>query len=422
MSVKATKIIFNSTTVALRLNTLKIAAPPGTAWWTPALRIGWDSLRDGNQGCKWGPVVFTSAEGVSGELLLRLTGGEKHTGQIMPITDAAVAELTAKNKNAKFGNIEKRPGKPAVAIQKWSVQVKTASDGLTIPTGADGKPILPGDDKLSAYYQVASLVNEAFMAEARERIDRGSDLVAKAKEMFKANKDVKADAVLAAFAASLPTGRRPGDTILSSEQVTDLRRMLKDEANGLLRDVIVAGNTRVVSLTQEFISDKAKANAGKPMPNPITRLNINFNKETGIAETSIFDKSKPYSEGGKTRYEAAKVDGVPVNAENVHRFIVSGSIIEGIAKIDLCFSNMGISLPTKIELPVVSPPVNKGLDEDDVFGDEDPMPTTTAAPTTAAPVAAPTTAAAMTAPAVAAPAAETVTDYDSLLGELQGPT
>jgi hypothetical protein len=413
MSTAKSNIISNASAVAQRLAQLKAAAAPGAAWWTPALRFAWSEVRTGNNATQWVSVLYTDAAGITAPLTVRFFG-ERHTGQIMPMTDAALAELQTRFKAIPgMKPLEKRTKKPALQFQKWSVEVKTVhKDSVEIPTDADGKPILPGDDKLSQYYRVASLVGEAFLTETSDRKERGEEIVAKVKEMVKANPAVKGTAVLEAFAATLPADapRRPGDTIFSKEQQDTLRKLLKAEAEIVLRGALIAGNMKVAPLTQELISEINKTNGGKPMPNPIARLNLDLAQETSAAKTQIFDKSKPFIENGKQRYEQAKVDGVPVNAENIHKFLLSRSRVDGVASLDtVCFSSMGISMPTSVALLVVGAPVSKELDLDDLFGGE-------GGELVAAPAVTEAAAPAATAPATPAP--ESVEDFDSLLGEL----
>lgn len=420
-SAAAKKVIFNAPDVAARLAALKKAAVEDgkeeSAWWTPALKIEWTSLRKGNNGTQWVSVSFTDGNGVTGRLIVRING-ERHTGQIMPASDAGVAELAArvKNPNAK---IEKRTKKPSIQIQKWAAQVKTAEDGVTVLADADGQPMLPGDEMLSPYYEVACLVSEAFTSEAKERVDRGLALLTKAAEMKRADKAVTAQAVVEAFAAA-NAPRRPGDMILSSENVGAFRKLFpaQKDTDLLTKGAAITSNVKIANLVQEYISDQAKKNAGLPLPNPMTRVAMNFDGTTGIAQMAFFDKSAPYkAEEGKQRYDIGKVGGDPVNADNVHKFMLSRSSLDGIFNLDsVCFSNMGISMPVKVEVLVVDKPSSREVSLDDVYDDDGvyaaPAPAAGVeekAPETAAPRAA--------APAAAAPAEE---NYDDLLGELGG--
>lgn len=372
---QSAKVIFNASDVAARLadlkNAARLAGKEDGPWWAPALMFDWAGIRPGNKGTQWVGIRFTDAASVSGRLSRLRINGERHIGQIMPASAAGVAELSAQNKNPNV-KIEQRTRKPTITIQKWAAQVKTNEDGITPLTDADGQPILPGDEMLSDYYMVASLINEAFTTEVKERIDRGMALLMKAAEMKRADKAVTAQAVEEAFiAANGP--RRPRDMILSSDSIGTIRKLFpaQKDTDLLTKTAIINTNVKIAALVQEYISDQAKKNAGLLLPNPMTRMTMEFDPAPNAAATTFFDKSKPYlAEGGKQRYDVGKVNGEPINNDNVHYAIKSRTIVDGIVNMDaVCFSNMGISIPVKIEAVVYEEPpaFRETLSVDDVY-------------------------------------------------------
>lgn len=427
MSTK--NVIFSSTLVAAHLKTLKLASPDeGHRWWQPALEFEWHKARKGGNNTQWVSVYYTSADGVRSTLLVRINH-ERQTGRIMPNTDAGVAELTAELKNPNIV-IKKREKKASVQIQKWAAHVRTAEDGVTVPTDETGKPELPGDDKLSPYYQVASLVGEAYAAEAAERVERGKALAAIASAMAAEAKRAKTaltpEAVLAAFVKENGS-RKPGDVILSAETISIIRRAFaapKDQ-EAILRGAITCAKTNIASLVQEFISDNAVKNKGAPLPNPLTRIAMDFETGTGVPKKlSFYDMDKPYMEGQNQKYEVGKVGNDPVCADNVHKFILPHSGIHGVVNMDsVCFSSMGISMPVKAAVLLVSRPQTREITLDDVFGEDDgfgsapPAPATTAAASTSATSSA--AASTSTTPPAAPAEADTGLD-DDLLAELGG--
>jgi hypothetical protein len=371
----AKKIIFNAFTLADHLGALKRAsiadgAEEGFAYWKNVLDFEFTSVRKGGNGTQWVSVYYTDVNGVRGRPIVRING-EKQNGLMMPGTDAGVAELVAslKNPNTK---VEKRTKKPSIQIQKYSVPVKTAEDGLTVLSDADGQPILPGDEYLSDYYRVANLINEAFVAETRKRIDAGTFLMSKTNEMKRADKATTAQMVDEAVTAAIGP-RRVGDMILSSEMVSTIRKHFptQKDIDFLTKSAIITSNVKVVSLIQEYISDQAKKNAGLMLPNFMTRAAMNFNSTTGVAEFAIFDKGAPFMVEGKQKYEVGRVDGDPVNSDNIHKFVVSRATLDGIINLDsICFSNMGISMPAKVEVLVVGKPTTtQEVGFDDVYDD-----------------------------------------------------
>lgn len=428
----AKKVIFNAPAVAARLAAVRKTATEADGeeahWWKGVLDFEWASARKGNNGTQWVSVSYKDENGVHGRLVVRING-ERHTGQIMPSTDSGVAEMAARVKNPNV-KVEKRTKKPSIQIQKWSAQVKTAEDGITILTDTEGQQILPGDEKLSPYFQVASLVGEAFAAEAKERVDRGVALLAKAVDLKKKDKAVTAQAVLEAFNAD-QGARRPGDMILASETVGAIRKLFPNakDTELLTKGATVTSNVKIANLVQEYISDQAKKNAGLQLPNPMTRIAMNFDQTTGLAQLAFFDKGKPYMEQNRQKYEAAKVEDDPVNADNIHKFVLSRSTLDGIVNMDsVCFSNMGISMPVKAEVLVVEQPSSRDVSLDDVYDDDgvvygssDAVAQAPAHPSEPA-AASPKTAAKAAAPAAAKPPADDEENYDDLLGELAATT
>jgi len=418
----AAKPIFNAHAVAARLAALKAAAESEEArWWTPALKFEWVQPRKGNNGTQWTSVSYTDENGVSGRLVVRING-ERHSGQIMPSTDAGLAELTLKVKNPKVA-LKKRDKKPSVQVQKWSAQVKTAEDGISPLYDDDGQALLPGDDKLSPYYQASAFISEAFVAEASERVERGAALVMKAAELKRTDKQVTAQAVLEAFNAAQGS-RRPGDIVLSTENVANLRKVFPapKDLDLLTKGATVTSNVKIAALVQEYISSQAPRNAGMQLPNPMTRFAMNFDATTGVSQMAFYDKDQPYTEEGRQRYEVGRVEGDPVNADNIHKFVVSRSTLDGIVNMDsVCFSNMGISMPVKAEILVVAKPGDKDVDLDDVYDDEgcaytptDPVPAAGAPAATGSAPAAPARG------ALPAAAADQDENYDDLLADLSG--
>jgi len=383
MSTKSTKtptsnVIFNADKVAARLRALKASATDEESiWWASALAFDWDVVRPGNEGTKWLSIHYTDENGVRARLVIRVRG-ESHVGQIMPLTDAGLAELTSNSKNTKR-QLEKRTKKAAIQFQKWTKEVETEEDGITLKRDQDGNPITPGDGSRSCYYAVAELVNEAFSYEARVRVDRGGEFTAYVVDSKKKNKALTAKAVLDAFNTEHPG---PGlRMVLTPDNVTKIRQafsMNQADVDLLTKGAMITSNVTITSLVQEYISPKAKQNAGRPLPNPMTRIAMNFNKTTGLPEEglSFYDKKKPYTADGKTKYEQGKVKEndkeYPVNADNVHKFVLSRSLIDGIINMDsVCYSNMGISIPVKAGPLIVEQRESRSFGIDDVLGDDD---------------------------------------------------
>lgn len=407
MSQAHKKVIFNASEVASRLRALKQAAiesgKEDSEWWAPALNFEWSSVpRKGNNGTQWMNVNYTDASGVKGKLVVRING-EKHVGQIMPNDAAEAAELAARTKNPNV-KIAARTKKAAMQINQWNAVVKTEEDGITVCTDADGAPILPSDDKRSNYFAVASYVSEAFTSETRARVMRGEALVAKVAEMKK-DKSVTAQAIIDAFGP-----RSTGDIILSHENVMAIRRLFpsQKDTDSLTKGAIVTSIVKIASLIQEYVSNTSAKNANCPLPNPITRIAMDFD-DLGVAQVMFHDKKSSYIVDGKQKYEVGKVNGEPVNVNNVHLFMLSRSLVDGIVDLgSICFSSSGISMPVKLKVAVVEHPEMYGVGLDDVYDDAAPPDMGAAAAATAAP------------PDALVPSVAPADNYEDLLNDLKG--
>jgi len=250
-----------------------------------------------------------------GELRVRFAQ-EVHVGQIVPLDEAEVARFNAE-RGDRYGVVKKRDRNPTINIQKYPVRIETDDQGR--PKGD-----LP--DKASEYFTVVELVDEFFFEEMEARLKSGRIVL------------------------------------------RDNRR--KDSSAGAL-DV---PNTKIVPLVQTHVSATSKVNPDMELVNPICRISMKFDNETGLSKKAQFyDYTKPiYDNKPKpTSYEPLTFDGCPVTAYNVHR-IRSHSKVSGIAHLDaVCSSNMGLSIPIEVAILVVEPPVILGVSISDVFEDED---------------------------------------------------
>jgi hypothetical protein len=392
-------IVFKGTEMFEHLDSLYKAVAGADKWWARALDFAFGQTRKTTKGSStttWVNVFYVSPQGVRGPAVARFHG-ETHVGQIKPKTEAAAAEMNASAKNPAF-LIEPRPGNPCMQVQKWTVKVETEADGITVITDAAGEPILPGDDKRSVLFGVLDYISKAFVGECNERIARGEALVAEAKR-----KGSTPDSV-AAFA--------PAGAFLAPEQITAIRKAHPSAVDRLTAGAIV-GKLTVISPVQEAISANAKRNAGQLLPNPLARVTLKFNQASGAPDNlQIFDMGKGTSANGRLIYEEATIGGEPVNADNVHKFVLPRSTFDGIIKMDsVCFSQMGVSMPMSFKVMVLRQPAasaESGLDA--LYSDFDGVDLGTTG-------AAASPAAAAASPAAAAGAAE---DYDALLDELSG--
>ena len=399
----AKKIMYPAGALAAYWQELKKQAAPGTQWWRstdPALPhpidIEWRKPRRAQSGnTTYCSIRVTNRAGQTDELNASFIG-ERHCGQIAPLTQEGVARLIAKltaQAKAKGRSppawmaFEPRGDKkqPSLSIQKWRARVATEDDGFTLRRDASGNPELPPPETASPYYALSELLNEAFMAEGGQRVEWGrrifSDIADFRDLGGAASPKPSLQEALANFATRRCKGVMPPSTDIlvessAMEQARGSVVVSEAEWAELCQKVTPVPSTKLVPLVQLRVGAKAKKNANVPLANPMTRITIEFDKESGEAKTELKDKSKPFTADGKTRYEAAKVtndagEQVPVTAENVHEFVCPRSPCDGIVRADaVCYSAMGISIPVKLKLAVVdkAPEFGDAVDEDDLYG------------------------------------------------------
>lgn len=323
-------------------------------WWSNYVTFEWNRIRLGKNSTKWLTLCYTPDLSSKPKRLNIIIRDEVHSGQIMPNTPEEVVELKSKFPEAR---IELRTMKPSIQFQKWSKQVPTQEDRISPVIDESGNPVVPDDEYLSNYYQVAQYIDEIFKNEMRERVERGTFLMVWLSQHKTASAKEAREAV----------GHvNECDTIIRDDDANTIRERYPDKANDLMKGVLTASSTKIGTIIQERISDKAPKNKGAKLPNPMTRITIPFDNKTNQPQmVTILDKTKPFKCQGKKGFENATYKGVPINSNNIHWFIPSRSIIDGVISMDsVCFSQLGISLPVKASMIVVQQPIKR---ENNVF-------------------------------------------------------
>ena len=367
---------------------LAAGAPEGVKWWAGIVEFDLKNVRMGGQ-TGWATIVIFDDAGVRQNASIRILG-EFHSGTIAPSTDAGIAEAMAASPAGKRSFAPtKRDRKPAVQIMKWAARVPTADDGVTILTDDHGAPLTPSDDTRSRYFEFVEYLNMVFTTEIETRVELGKQLLKTVVESTKpaalaaAKADgrvVTADSISAAFNASLTAPRAVGDIIILTGDASKIRGAVVG-GDKLLAGATVVSSVKIVSLIQTNVSDKSAKNAGAQLPNPITRITMNFDiptaaspLATGAANFSMFDGDLPFEENGRRRFEPMRVDGAAVTDATVHKAIGPGSEVDGIVcgnkKLAVCFSNMGISIPITFDVLVVRRrAASAAVGFDDLYGD-----------------------------------------------------
>lgn len=273
------------------------------------------TVRDAKNGTKFANIMCTVKGQTYPQLQIRFKN-EVHTGFIPPLDDADVSLMNSNGKG-KFV-IEKRNKDPTINIQKYKVPVETNEKGDLVGE-------LPEDEK-SEYFQLIAFLDTFVRDKITERL----------KDKTYQVRDAGA------------TDNNPGTTIIP--------------------------NGRIVPLIQTHISNDAEKNPGGVLYNPIARMSMKFDAKDGSSKgIQFFDHKKPIAVAGKAKpqYEELKFDGQPVTAFNVHK-ITSSSIVWGVDRRSVCFSKMGASCPSNLQLLMLElRSRNHKLGVDDAISDDE---------------------------------------------------
>jgi hypothetical protein len=153
---------------------------------------------------------------------------------------------------------------------------------------------------------------------------------------------------------------------------------------------LIIPSAKIVPMVQTRVSQTTPSpDAGKRLENPICRLNIKVTggQQQGVDKrppwqassvvTKFYDYTKPVEDAatGVITYQPLLLDGAPVDRQNIHK-IGKRAIVSGIVNLSaVCFSTMGISIPTSIGILIVYQQ-SSTLDMDirDVLDGMPPMP------------------------------------------------
>lgn len=334
----------------------QLKATGNEKWWNNYVVFEWNRVRLGKNSTKWITLKYTNDLSIKHRRLIVVIRDEVHSGQIMPNSPEEVVDLKNKFPDAR---IELRTMKPSLQFQKWSKQVPTQEDRITPVLDESGNPIVPSDEYLSIYYQLAYFIDEIFKFEIKERSERAAFMMVYLSQHKTATAKEAKDSV--GYVNEC-------DIIMREDDANTIREKYPDKSAELLKGILTVSSNKVGTIIQERISDKAIKNKGAKLPNPMTRITIPFEnkpKPGALPSVTILDKSKPFKCGGKKGYENAIYNGNPVDTNNVHWFIPSRSIIDGVIMMDsVCCSQLGISLPVKASIIIVKQPVKR---ENNVF-------------------------------------------------------
>jgi hypothetical protein len=297
------------------------------------LRIKWDSRRDGkNSTAYWGAEMKTEAgQWVPCQFMFY---GERQGSWIQPTREEDLAEINARIQG-KY-TVKQRETDPTFTVTKWAANVES-DENLNVMQ-------YPPDDKKSKLFAVNDYLDQFFTEEIERMKDENK--IVSADELNSMNKKVK-------------SGK------MKEEELKEIKS----------KKIYTFPSDKIVDLVQRTVSDKKKdqQNAGKDLPNPITRFRIRTKRNTETGEFTRckfldYDTRHVQKDKGVKFEDLLDENGEPINNDNIHRALTSGCELDG--KIDarsICSSNFGISWPRELVLAVVKK--SKGGGEDVTAGD-----------------------------------------------------
>jgi hypothetical protein len=286
-------------------------------WYKNIFNVKWEP-RDGPNGVRYVNVTV-SIDNKSGPPAVRFIG-EINGTSIMPRDEKELLELKKKNPNSKI-EMKVRTMNAGIQVKKYKSKVEKADDGISIKLDKEGKPILPPDSDKSDLYESFFWYYKAFVDEVKYQ-----------KSISKIVTDENKD------------GAPPGHILVSNPSVSQALQ----------------------------VTVKKGIKAGKVRGNPYIIISFKFNANDPSKGTQILDKRKQITINGKKDFEKAKLEnGESINDNNIHKWMTFGCMVDGIVDISsISISNMGISIPAKLDICVSQPAEFKQLGSSSIYEDD----------------------------------------------------
>lgn len=336
------------------LDALKAEAPEGAPYWRTgdAISFGFGEPSRGTK-TSWYSIKVSGAK--FGVFVTKQTA----SGQIMPTTSEGLAELQAQKGPQALGLELRGTRKPCTLFRLYGNELLQTEkdDSFTYRRDAEGNELTPDPASRQLVVRLAIHLNTAFLFEAGGRVLAGQLWSRKCKTKTGEELISVVGAEVEEEYPGFDFQNRPGELIALGAEIT----AWPPAAKALAKGAIVAPSTKIVELVQHTI--RAGKDAGKTLLNPIMRVTLPFDDTTGKAKIPFHDADKPFrNSGGGVDFEPLLVDGAPVDVDNVHKAVVSGSSITGILDAAVCCSNMGISIPASLLHCLIKRPAARGGD------------------------------------------------------------
>ncbi len=294
------------------------AGKPGN-WWAGKFKFD-PATKAGNATTTWIPLSLC---GTGGWKTFTIRAGDELSVGTVKQETAAGAAAAATGSDKDYG--------PKFTIRKWLTSPATVNkDGVTLVTGADGKPVLPPEDQLCVLYQALEAISEVYAGEAKAYLARGAELRTLAEtgrldEAIARMDPAKPDTLNGAF--------------IAKADLTVIRRSFGAKYDTIAKHVFPLQATTVFTMLNEYNSDKAPKFPGAAKANPRAYVAIPVkNKQLNCSLVEL---------GKDEKYEMVKIDGAPVSIENINKLPIVLKFT-AVITLELTLSAFGISMKPKI--------------------------------------------------------------------------
>lgn len=251
-----------------------------------------------------------------------------------PLGSREFEELKAKNSNA-----EPRPG------DKDVVMFLNEYDTNNIKIDSEGNLSIPKGTKRSKLFDVLKIVSDAIANDMRISALNGKNFVLFIKEKRAENKSITATALLEQYDEVYPEVRNRNLLLLSNDDKNEIQRgMPKDFLNTILHEILILEGKLTPNLC--VCSDYYKN--GDLALNKYSKIKL-VCSSTGEIQCPIIDIKKSDENNRETLATILNSDGVdePITIGNIHRYIVSNSLVQGNYITELSITKAGFSFTTK---------------------------------------------------------------------------
>lgn len=339
-------------------DSLREKMPNDPYWWRQCFKLDFSdpSCSKETAECLWPNIAFTAADGKIGILLINFLN-EIIGNSVTPLSEADVAEAQSKIKNQDIKLEPRKSRDVALYIRKYLGKV----------TADKGEVHIEHPENQSDLYHVLRTVDEAYNTIITDATSIGEAI----KYLISVNKANNDNPEWVSYIQQ----KVEKGAIVSVEVLKLIKTKFPkpEDQSSIVHNMIAVKNLTKFCISKTVMGDKTKT-PGAPIINPFVTIKIKCDKQTGAIKPKISDKTTMQKIDGKFAISPlTDEDGTPINAENAHKLLTYGSIIDGqISCYGLCCSGMGISMNTRLlSLNVERRTYDEQNGLDDLYGNID---------------------------------------------------